>query len=120
MPGNQNDVTPWLQSMDVFALPSYANEGIPQALMQAMACGLPVLTTSVGGILEAVTDGESGIVVAGQQVAILQAALERLRDDHALRTRLGLAAREKALRSFGVALMLDKMERVFRDAAKHR
>ncbi|MEO7760537.1 MAG: glycosyltransferase family 4 protein, partial [Casimicrobiaceae bacterium] len=42
MPGNQNDVTPWLQSMDVFALPSYANEGIPQALMQAMACGLPV------------------------------------------------------------------------------
>ena len=42
--GNQQDVRPWLHSMDVFALPSYANEGVPQALLQAMLCGLPCVT----------------------------------------------------------------------------
>ena len=43
--GNRDDVLPWLQSLDVFALPSYANEGVPQALVQAMLCGLPCVTT---------------------------------------------------------------------------
>ena len=44
--GNQRDVVPWLQALDVFALPSYANEGVPQALMQAMLAGLPCVTTA--------------------------------------------------------------------------
>src|SRR6185295_526207 len=39
--GNQNDVAPWLAALDVFALPSYANEGVPQALLQAMLMALP-------------------------------------------------------------------------------
>ena len=46
--GNQADVVPWLQALDVFALPSYANEGVPQALIQAMLVGLPCVTTNVG------------------------------------------------------------------------
>src|SRR5262249_59068040 len=50
MPGNQDDVVPWLQAFDVFALPSYANEGVPQAIMQAMACRIPIVTTPVGSI----------------------------------------------------------------------
>ncbi len=41
--GNQADVVPWLRAFDVFCLPSYANEGVPQALMQAMAYALPVI-----------------------------------------------------------------------------
>jgi glycosyltransferase involved in cell wall biosynthesis len=50
MPGNQADVAPWLAALDVFALPSYANEGVPQAIMQAQASGLPVISTPVGSI----------------------------------------------------------------------
>jgi glycosyltransferase involved in cell wall biosynthesis len=48
--GNQRDVVPWMQALDVFALPSYANEGVPQALVQAMLVGLPCVTTPVGSI----------------------------------------------------------------------
>src|SRR6185369_16226472 len=54
MAGNQADVVPWLRALDAFALPSYANEGVPQALMQAMAVGIPVVTTPVGAIGELV------------------------------------------------------------------
>ena len=119
MPGNQEDVTPWLQAMDVFVLPSYANEGVPQALLQAMACGLPVITTPVGSILEAVTQEKTGLIVEPRQAEPLRFAIERLLRDQALRTRLGDAARSKALESFGIAAMLDKMEHVFYSAAGH-
>jgi glycosyltransferase involved in cell wall biosynthesis len=119
MPGNQEDVAAWLQAMDVFVLPSYANEGVPQALLQAMACGLPVITTPVGSILEAVTQEETGLIVEPQQAEPLRFAIERLLRDQALRTRLGEAAHRKALESFGIGAMLDNMERVFYNAAGH-
>ena len=45
---------PWLQALELFALPSYGEEGVPQALMQAMACGMPAVSTPVGAIAEAV------------------------------------------------------------------
>ena len=119
MPGNQENVTPWLQAMDVFVLPSYANEGVPQALLQAMACGLAVITTPVGSILEAVTQEQTGLIVEPRQAEPLRLAIERLLHDEALRTRLGEAARRKALAHFGIAAMLDKMEHVFYSAADH-
>ncbi len=53
--GRQDAVERWLQAMDVFCLPSYANEGVPQAMVQAMLCALPVVTTPVGSIVEAVS-----------------------------------------------------------------
>lgn len=114
MPGNQHDVRPWLQAMDIFALPSYANEGVPQAIMQAMACGLPVVTTNAGSIAEAVQDGVTGLVVETQNVAALQSALRQLAGDEAWRRRLGEAGRAAAVQRFGVERMLDDMEQVFR------
>jgi glycosyltransferase involved in cell wall biosynthesis len=54
--GQRTDPERWLQALDVFCLPSYANEGVPQAILQAMLCALPIVTTPVGAILEAVTD----------------------------------------------------------------
>src|SRR6185312_11855034 len=79
--GNQADVAPWLRAFDVFCLPSYANEGVPQALMQAMACALPVVTTPVGSIEEIVADGETGVLVPPQDVERLRAALGSLLAD---------------------------------------
>ena len=115
--GNRDDVLPWLQSLDVFALPSYANEGVPQALVQAMLCGLPCVTTAVGSIGEVARDGETAIVVKTEDTADLRRGLERLLADTELRTRLGAAARRHCAENFGVGEMLDRMERVFRDAA---
>ena len=114
MPGNRDDVLPWFQALDVFALPSYANEGVPQAVLQAMACGVPVVTTAVGSISEAVTHEETGLVVAPKDVDALLAALERLRNDAALRARLGRQARERVRERFGEETMLDRMESIFR------
>jgi glycosyltransferase involved in cell wall biosynthesis len=116
--GNQADVLPWLQSLDVFALPSYANEGVPQALLQAMLCGLACVTTAVGSIGELARDGATAIVVAAEDAADLRRGLEKALVDSRLRARLGDAARAHSAAHFGVDTMLDRMERVFRDAAR--
>lgn len=113
--GNQQDVRPWLHSMDVFALPSYANEGVPQALLQAMLCSLACVTTSVGSIGEIAQDRRTALVVPAQDAAQLHAALARLLGDAALRRQLGDAARAHCASRFSLESMLDKMEAVFRD-----
>lgn len=113
MPGNQSDVVPWLQTFDVFVLPSYANEGVPQALMQAMACGLPVVTTPVGAIGEIVSHGVTGLMVTPRDAGALQQALLRLQGDPVLREQLGRAGLTQAHQRFSAARMLDDMERIF-------
>ena len=112
--GQQDDVVPWLRAMAIFALPSWGEEGVPQAILQAMACGLPVVSTTVGAITEAVVDGVTGLIVPPRDVPALGAALARLRDDATLRARLGAAGRTRALADFGIDRMLDRMEAVFR------
>lgn len=111
--GQQQDVVPWMQALDIFALPSYGEEGVPQAIMQAMACGLPVVSTPVGAITEAVTADVTGLVVPARDAAALAAALATLRGDPTLRARFGTAARARAERDFGLDKMLDAMEAVF-------
>lgn len=111
--GQRTDPEHWLQAMDVFCLPSYANEGVPQAILQAMLCALPIVTTPVGAILEAVSDGETALVVPPRDAAALAAAISRLLDDAALATRLGAAARDVACADFSKEAMLDKMEDLF-------
>ncbi|MDP2827180.1 MAG: glycosyltransferase family 4 protein [Sulfuricellaceae bacterium] len=115
LPGNQHDVLPWLQAMDVFALPSYANEGVPQAILQAMLCGLPIISTPVGSILEAVEHELTGLVVEPQNAIALRLSIERLLADEALRSSLGKAARERALARFGFENMVERMEVIFRN-----
>jgi len=115
--GNQDDVAPWMQAFDVFCLPSYANEGVPQALMQAMACGLPVVTTPVGSIDEIVADGASGLMVPPEDAARLRAAIERLLADERLRAALATRAAQTARERFGEARMVERMVAVFREAA---
>jgi glycosyltransferase involved in cell wall biosynthesis len=90
----------------VFALPCVPvragarHDGLPVALLEAMASALPVVSTPVGGIPEAVTDGDNGILVPPGDAYRLAAALEMLLKDPGLRRRLGLAARERVLRQF--------------------
>ena len=116
--GNQDNVPEWLSAFDVFALPSYGNEGVPQGIMQAMACGLPVVCTSVGAINEAVQDGLTGIMVATRNPQSLADGLKVLITDEPKRTQMGNAGHRFASESFGVDVMLDKMEAVFRKHAR--
>ncbi|MFN0038622.1 MAG: glycosyltransferase family 4 protein [Burkholderiales bacterium] len=112
--GNQNDVVPWLQSMDIFVLPSYANEGVPQAILQAMACGLPVVSTNVGSIGEILRPDQTGLMAREKDVESLIANIARLCDAPELRDRIGRTARTFVVGKYSTENMADAMERVFR------
>ena len=110
--GDRPDVLPWLRAMDVFALPSYANEGVPQALIQAMLVGLPCVTTHVGSIAELAIQGSTALVVMPQDVSALRGAIETLLADETLRKRLADSARRHCSERFSYAAMLDRMEAI--------
>ncbi len=120
MAGNQADVLPWLRALDIFALPSYANEGVPQALVQAMLVGLPCVTTAVGGIGEIAQHEHTAILVPPEDPAALAAAIAQLAADEGRRRELGEAARKLCVEGYSQERMLDRMETVFRDATGAR
>ena len=118
--GNQNDVAPWLAAFDVFALPSYANEGVPQALVQAMFVGVPCVTTDAGAIGEVAIADHTALIVPKENAVALGAAIDRLLLDASLGVRLASAARERAVARFSLSAMLDRMEAVFERAIAAR
>lgn len=77
-------------------------EGIPTVLMEGMACGLPVVSSSISGIPELVDHELSGLLVPPGDAIALADALQRLNDDPELRARMGLAGREKVVREFNI------------------
>jgi glycosyltransferase involved in cell wall biosynthesis len=96
----------------IYALPSY-NEGLPMSVLEAMAAGLPILTTPVGGIPEAVSDGVEGFLVEPGDVPALAARWRQLLDDEALARRMGEAARRKVETSFSAEAILPQVERLY-------
>jgi sugar transferase (PEP-CTERM/EpsH1 system associated) len=86
--GDRNDVPALMQLMDIFILPSLA-EGISNTLLEAMASGLPVIATSVGGNVELVEEGVNGRLVPVNNVVAMADALAELVDDPTLRQSMG-------------------------------
>jgi glycosyltransferase involved in cell wall biosynthesis len=99
--GARADIPELLSLSDVFVLSS-RSEGFPVSILEAMAAGLPAVATDVGGVAEAVEDGETGFLVPPADSEALARALERLVSDADLRRRLGAAGRARALRLFDV------------------
>jgi glycosyltransferase involved in cell wall biosynthesis len=102
----------WLQSATVFVLPSYA-EAMPMSLLEAMAAGVPTVSTKVGGIPDVVTDGANGLLIAPGDVAALQRQLRRLLEDRKLASRLAAAARDTVRLRFAADRGLARLERVY-------
>lgn len=115
--GERDDIPELLRAMDVFVLPSLA-EGISNTLLEAMASGLPVIATRVGGNAELVVEGVTGTLVPAAQPQALAAALARYIAEPALCRRHGLAGRERVEREFSmetmVARYVDNYERLLR------
>jgi len=93
---------------DVFVLPSWS-EGLPNAMVEAMAAGLACVVSSVGSVPDVVEDGESALLVPPRDIAALERALARVIDDSGLRARLGAAGHAIAARDFGVEQAVDHM-----------
>jgi glycosyltransferase involved in cell wall biosynthesis len=105
-----------LADADVLVLPS-RNEGQPMAVLEAMAHGLCVVASEVGGIPELVDDGRSGLLVPPDDVEALAAALRKVLADDGLRAALGAAARERALKEFDVDVVWRRMDTIYRGVA---
>lgn len=109
--GTTGDVYPLLHNADVFLLPSVF-EGMPMTLIEAMGTGLPIVSTRVGGICDMLTTEQDAILVEPDQEKIAHAIL-RLWDEE-LRSRLGKAARARALKTFSSSVMADKYLRLYK------
>jgi sugar transferase (PEP-CTERM/EpsH1 system associated) len=103
--GARNDIPQLMRSFDLFALSSIA-EGTPVTLLEAMACGVPVVATAVGGIPEVVQDGVNGALVPASNAQALAEALGRYVDERARQAAHGAAARETIERHYSVAAMV--------------
>lgn len=110
--GLQEDVRPWLAAMDVY-LQSSDYEGLPVALLEAMAFELPVVATAVGGVPEVVVDGETGRLVPPRQPAALAEATRTLLMDGAIRRRMGREGRRRVCEHFDVVRMQRRLEAVY-------
>lgn len=103
-----------LRTATVYVLPSY-NEGLPMSVLEAMAAGLPIVSTPVGGIPEAVSDGTEGFLVQPGDVAALSAKLACLLSDPVLAQRMGQAAHRKVETCFSAQAILPKIEQMYRE-----
>jgi len=109
---NQKDVRGQFAQADVFVLPSLA-EGIPVVLMEAMASGVPCVTTPVNGIPELIEHERTGLLARPGDVESLAGELRRLIAEPALRRALALAARDKVLADFDLAQNVAALARIF-------
>jgi glycosyltransferase involved in cell wall biosynthesis len=110
--GHVDDMPGLFASVDAVVLPSY-REGLPKGLIEAAACGLPLVTTDVPGCREVVADGVDGLLVPPRSAGALAQAIARLQDDPALARRLGEAARRKALEHFDESIVIDRTMAVY-------
>lgn len=105
--GYQDDPKPFFAASDIYCLPSY-REGLPVTVMEAMASGLPIVTTNVPGCRDTVDEGINGYKVPSKNVDQLVDRLEKLIDDPVLRQHMGQSSRNKAVKEFSVERIIEQ------------
>lgn len=110
--GQRGDVPEILQSSEIFVLNS-RSEGMSNALLEALAAGLPCIATDVGGNPELVRDGENGFLVPPKQPAPLSRALAVLLGDPDLRSRMGARSRQRAVEEYSLEAMVRRTEAIY-------
>jgi glycosyltransferase involved in cell wall biosynthesis len=117
--GQQDDVQAWLAAMDMFVLSSDW-EGMPNAMLEAMAARLPVVATAVGGTPEVVVDGVTGLLVPPRDPAALAEAITRLLRDPQLRQQMGQAGQERVKAQFNIATTIRRTEALYQQLIEEK
>ncbi|WP_224981917.1 glycosyltransferase family 4 protein [Geomonas agri] len=112
--GHLDRMEPFYRGLDLY-LNTSLHEGIPMTILEAMACGVPVVAPAVGGVGEIIADGVEGCLVQGRDPASFARRCIELIDDAPLRAALSRAAHQKALSMFSVEKMAQDYQRVYRD-----
>ena len=110
--GDRPDVEQLLPALDVSVLAS-STEGMSNAILESMACGLPVIATAVGGNLQLVRDQSSGLLVPPLDPASLATAMQVLAGSPATRAQMGQVARERMVREFSLDAMVHSYDRLY-------
>ena len=113
--GWQDDMPSILAKADIFCLPSY-REGVPNALLEACACGIPIVTTDVPGCRDVVTHELNGLLVPPRDSQALANAMEKLLNDASLRDTMGNAGREIALEKFSLDKIIEQTLAIYYQA----
>lgn len=113
--GRRSDMPEVLRSSDVFVLPTYYREGVPKALLEAAACGLPSITTDTPGCNDAVSHGHTGLLVDPRDCEQLADAVLQLSRDPNIRSSMGRQARTAAERRFGIKAVQDATVSIYMD-----
>jgi glycosyltransferase involved in cell wall biosynthesis len=111
--GYQEQVAGWLALMDALVMASYAHEGVPQAVLQALAMAKAVVATKIGGIPEVIISGESGLLAPPKDPDALALAMARLMDDGPLREKLGRQGRSLVMAKYSLERMAEQVEAVY-------
>jgi glycosyltransferase involved in cell wall biosynthesis len=117
--GEVPDVRPYLRAAKAFVFPSWA-EGLPNALLEAMAMGLACVATGIGPIADAVRNGEEALLVPPRSPRELAAALAKILTRPALAVRLGRAARKRVENEFSLETTVDRVEALYRQVCARR
>jgi glycosyltransferase involved in cell wall biosynthesis len=111
-PVAHEDASNYINACDIYVLPTLRQEGLPFAMLEAMACQKPVIASRVGGIPSAIIDGENGLLVSpGNSGELIKKTLYLL-NNNSLTEKLALNARRSVLRQFCVDIMIDRTARV--------
>ena len=111
--GARNDVRPFLESSDIFVLPSAFREGFGMSIVEAMAMGLPVVGTRLGGIPEIIEDGVNGLLVPPRDANSLARAIIRLEESPELATRLAQNGQQMTLEKFTQERMFNQYQELY-------
>lgn len=117
--GTRDDIPAIMSFTDIFVLPSL-REGIPLAMLEAMAAAKPVIVTRVGGIPEIITDGENGLLVPSGDVPLLCSAIKSLLSDPLKARRLGERARELIEKKYTLDKTVQATEEMYRQVWRQR
>lgn len=115
--GRRDDMPHAMAQAHIVCLPSY-REGLPKILIEAAACGRPIVTTDVPGCREIVRDGENGLLVPVRNVEALSTAIKRLIEDSPLRRRMGEQGRKIAEKEFGLQHVISETLLVYQQLLK--